>query len=94
MMQPESGRLLLTGHLTSETVPTIFSRGLQRLTHEDMSVDFSRVEGADSAAIGMLLAWLRAAEQSKHSLQIIGLPADLLSLATLYGVADFLPQSS
>jgi len=94
VIQAENSPLLLTGKLTSATVPAIFNAGIQRLTGEDMLVDFSQVEMVDSAAVGMLLGWLRAAQQGKHNLQVMGLPADLISLATLYGVADFLPQSS
>ncbi len=91
MMQVENGQLQMTGQLTGATVPDIFSVGLQHLARGDMRADFSRVEVADSTAIAMLLGWLRAAQRYKHSLHVTGLPAELLSLATLYGVADFLP---
>jgi phospholipid transport system transporter-binding protein len=57
-------------------------------------VDFSQVEAVDSAAVSLLLGWLRAAQRSQRTLRVTGLPSDLLSLARLYGVADLLPQQS
>lgn len=82
------------GGLTMETVPALFESGLQRLSSQDLRVDFSKVEAVDSAAVGMLLGWARAAQRIQHGLHVKGLPDELLSLAQLYGVAEFLPQQS
>jgi phospholipid transport system transporter-binding protein len=90
----EDGRLVVRGRLTIETVPVLFQSGLQHLAEEDLLVDMAQVEAVDSAAVSMLLGWSRAAQRSQRTLRVTGLPADLLSLATLYGVADMLPQQS
>jgi len=90
----EEGRLVARGPLTIETVPALFEAGLQHLASEDLLVDFSQVEAVDSAAVSMLLGWLRAAQRSQRTLRVAGLPDDLLSLARLYGVAELLPQPS
>lgn len=84
--------MLLSGGLTKETVPVLFETGLRHLASEDLRVDFSRVEAVDSAAVSMLLGWARAARRARHELHVLNLPADLLSLARLYGVADLLPR--
>jgi len=86
--------MVLQGHLNMETVPAWYATGLQRLAGEDLLVDFSRVESVDSAALGMLLGWVRAAQRGKSELLVTGLPEDLLSLARLYGVDNLLPQQS
>jgi len=86
--------MVVSGRLTIATVPALFETGLQHLTSEDLLVDFSRVEAVDSAAVSMLLGWLRAAQRSQHALRITGLPEDLLSLANLYGVSELLPRQS
>jgi phospholipid transport system transporter-binding protein len=39
-----------------------------------------------------LLGWSRAAQAQKRSLRVENLPADLTSLANLYGVAEMLPS--
>jgi len=67
---------------------------LQHLSSEDLLVDFSQVEAVDSAAVSMLLGWLRAAQRSQRALRVTGLPEDLLSLADLYGVTELLPRQS
>ena len=94
MIEREDGRLVVRGRLTIATVPALFEAGLQHLTSEDLLVDFSQVEAVDSAAVSMLLGWLRAAQRGQHTLRVTGLPEDLLSLANLYGVAELLPQQS
>lgn len=92
MIKCEGGRMMVRGRLTIETVPALFETGLQHLAGEDLVVDFSQVEAVDSAAVSMLLGWLRAAQRNKRNLCVTALPEDLLSLARLYGVADLLPQ--
>lgn len=94
MITREDGRLVMHGRLTIATVPALFEAGLQHLTSGDLLVDFSQVEAVDSAAVSLLLGWLRAAQRSQHTLRVTGLPEDLLSLAHLYGVAELLPQQS
>ena len=86
--------LEVSGGLTMDTVPALFAAGLRHLASQDLRVDFSRVEAVDSAAVSMLLGWARAAQRGQRNLQVLNLPADLLSLARLYGVADLLPQQA
>lgn len=83
--------MVVQGRLTIDTVPALFEAGLQRLAAEDLVVDLSQVEAVDSAAVSMLLGWLRAAQRNQRTLRVTALPEDLLSLARLYGVADLLP---
>lgn len=94
MIKREDGRLVIRGRLTIATVPALFETGLQHLASEDLLVDFSQVEAVDSAAVSLLLGWLRAAQRSQRALRVTGLPDDLLSLARLYGVAELLPRQS
>lgn len=94
MIRREGDRLLVRGRLTIETVPALFAEGLQHLSKEDLSVDFSAVEAVDSAAVSLLLGWQRAAQRAQRELRTIGLPSDLQSLVRLYGVVELLPHSS
>lgn len=94
MITREDGRLVVSGRLTIATVPELFEAGLQHLTGEDLLVDLSQVEAVDSAAVSMLLGWLRAAQRNQHTLRVSSLPENLLSLAHLYGVAELLPRQS
>ena len=86
------GWMRVQGNVSIETVPALFESGLQHLLSKDLQVDFTQVESVDSAAVSMLLGLLRVAQRTQHVLRIKGLPENLLSLARLYGVAEFLPQ--
>ncbi len=77
-----------------DTVPAWLVQGLQQLNRTDLAVDLSQVKTVDSAAVGMLLAWQRAAQSGQSVLQIEHLPENLLSLAKLYGVEEMLPKQS
>lgn len=86
--------MVLEGSLNIATVPALFEAGLQHLAGEDFQVDFSQVVSVDSASVSLLLGWNRAVRNLQHELRVKGLPEDLLSLARLYGVVEFLPQQS
>ncbi|MGC2167364.1 MAG: STAS domain-containing protein [Gallionella sp.] len=88
----DGDRMMLQGHLNMGTVPQWYASGLQRLNDHGLYADFSAVESVDSAAVSMLLAWTRAAQRGDHKFEVASLPADLLSLARLYGVEDMLPK--
>lgn len=92
MINLEGNRLILSGSLVMSTVPALYEAGLQHLSDADMEVDLAKVEMVDSAALSMLLGWLRAAQAKNRSLRVTNLPANLLSLANLYGVAEMLPK--
>lgn len=92
MIAREGDRLVLSGRLTMSTVPAVYADGMKHLAADDLLVDFSAVEAVDSAAISMLLCWIRAVQGQNRTLRVTGLSGDLLSLANLYGVADMLPR--
>ena len=56
----------------------------------DITFDLSAVRTCDSSAVAVVLAWQREAQSRGVELQLSGLPADLLSLATVYGVEPLL----
>ena len=61
--------------------------GLQRsIDAGESEIDLSAMAHSDSAAVAVLLAALRHAQQAGRSLRFVGTPAALQSLATLYGV--------
>lgn len=92
MIEREGDHLLLSGRLTMSTVPALYETGLQHLAAQDLQVDLAKVEAVDSAAVSMLLGWMRAAQKNGHNLRVVNMPAALMSLAHLYGVAEMLPQ--
>ncbi len=58
---------------------------------ERVVLDLVDVSEVDSSALSVVLAWLRTAAEHGISLRMANPPANLISLATLYGVAELLP---
>ena len=59
-----------------------------------IEVDFSAVTDVDTAAISLMLEWQRRATASDCTIKFTHLPVDLISLATLYQVNDFIAISA
>jgi phospholipid transport system transporter-binding protein len=85
---------MIGGSLTIANAPEIYAQGLQLVTQANYCVNFSQVEGVDSSAVSIVLAWQRAAQNANKILTLSHLPNSLSSLAELYGVLEFLPAVS
>jgi phospholipid transport system transporter-binding protein len=69
---------------------TIAAAGIDAIRGGDSAFDLSAVQTCDSSAVAVVLAWQREAQARGVPLQLSGLPAGLVSLATVYGVAPLL----
>ena len=80
------------GAITIDTVPAVLDAGADLLAGagSEVEVDLSGITEFDSAALGVLLEWRRRSAVRGAQLAYTGLPPKLLTLATLYGVADLL----
>jgi phospholipid transport system transporter-binding protein len=91
MIQREGGRLLVSGRLTMDTIGAAFNEAMLPPEGKDWTIDLAQVEAADSAAVSLLLGWLRNAQRHEAKLAFVNVPDNLRSLADLYGVAESLP---
>ena len=91
MISRDGDCLQISGRLTIETVTGIFDTALQPEGKTGLVVDLGKVEAVDSAAVSLLLSWVRRAQSSQVTLRFSNVPDNLLSLARLYGVAELLP---
>ncbi len=91
MIRREGPRLSLSGPLTVATAGDLAGEGLAHVSAGDVVVDLSGVTQVDSAALALLLSWVRAARIAGHRLSIDQPPAALVSLASLYDVDSILP---
>ena len=82
---------MVSGRLTMDTIGASFAEALLPLEGKNWVVDLAQVEAADSAAVSMLLSWVRNAQRHGATLSFVNVPENLRSLADLYGVADALP---
>lgn len=93
MISREGNLLRISGPLTLQTVKSLYDGGLQANGQGSLTVDLSQVEAVDSAAVSLLLVWLREAQRNNVNLNFLHIPDNLQSLARLYGVAELLVPS-
>jgi phospholipid transport system transporter-binding protein len=55
-----------------------------------LQVDASAIQSCDSSTIALLLQAHRLAQAAGRGIEVVGAPAKLVQLATLYGVEDLL----
>ncbi len=92
MMICEGSCCRIAGAVTVDSVGGLL-RELQPQLESGMdTLDFSRVETADSAALALIFSAMRYARQAGHPFVCTGLPASFTTLAELYGVSALLPQ--
>ncbi len=95
----QSGEVFtVQGALSFETVPGVLVESDKYEGRTDLPdrlvIDFAQVTAVDSAAVALLLEWRRRAQRAGKTLAFVNLPANLLALARLYGVADLIqPQA-
>lgn len=88
MIEREANVCRLGGDVTLETVPELLE-SLRPLVQAGVdTLDCSAVRNVDSAALGLILACKREAVRRQRGFKVTGLPQSLVSLASLYGVAD------
>lgn len=78
--------------LTFANARAALAAGLKEIEAGETAFDLSAVTDVDSTAVAALLAWQRAARARGAVLSVVNAPANLTSLAQLYGVAQLLPD--
>jgi phospholipid transport system transporter-binding protein len=76
--------------LTVSNAKTTLDAGLSAIAGGQTEIDLAQLTAVDSAAVATLIAWRRAAVARGVPLAFTNPPANLRSLAELYGVADLL----
>lgn len=90
MIACEGGRCAVQGPITVGNVVSLLDEGNQRFTAGQVTVDLAGVTEVDSSALSLLLEWRREAGRNGRSIHFSNLPANLKSLAQLYGVTEFI----
>lgn len=93
MIACDGGRCEVRGPLTIATAARLADAGRRLFVAENVVVDLAGVTEVDSAAVSVLLEWRRAASAGNRRITYVHIPASVMSLATLYGVADLLVEA-
>lgn len=73
-------------------VTELLAETAQVFTAPHIVVDLAGVTEVDSAAVSLLLEWQRQATKGRRSIEYANVPANLGSLAELYGVAHLIAK--
>jgi phospholipid transport system transporter-binding protein len=76
--------------VTNANAGELLAAGRAVIESGELVLDLSAVAEVDSAAVALLLDWQRQAKAAGARLQLVGVPADIASLARLYGVDSLL----
>jgi phospholipid transport system transporter-binding protein len=91
---PRNEVLALDGALSFETLPDVLKASAEYAARADLpdrlTIDFAGIDAVDSSAVALLLEWRRQAQRIGKPLEFVNLPANLVALATLYGVEDLI----
>jgi phospholipid transport system transporter-binding protein len=90
-MSCEGNCCSIAGAVTVDSVGSLLRELQPMLANGIDTLDFSRVETADSAALALIFSAMRHARLAGHALVCNGLPASFTTLAELYGVSALLP---
>lgn len=80
--------------ITNANAGELLAEGAAAIARGEFEFDLSAVAEVDSAAVALLLEWQRQAVARGGRLALSGVPADIASLAKLYGVDSLLDLGS
>ena len=90
--------LALEGALSFESLPGVLAESERYAARADLpdrlTIDFTKVTTVDSSAVALLLEWRRQAASRGKTLEFANLPANLMALARLYGVAELIDPAA
>ena len=90
MIACDEGRCSVQGPITMGTVTAVLAESASLFTKPSLVVDLGGVTDVDSAAVSLLLEWRREAAKAGRRIEYANVPANLQTLAELYGVVDLL----
>ena len=90
MISCSAGRCAVEGPITMRNVTAVLAESARVFEGSSIIVDLAGVTEVDSAAVSLFLEWRRAAARDGRTIQYANMPANLRTLAELYGVLDLL----
>jgi phospholipid transport system transporter-binding protein len=90
-LRTQEGRLEISGGMTLECATRLLAEGREVVARQDTVADLAAVDSVDSSALAVIFGWMREAQKNHRAFKLENPPAQLLSLAQLYGVAELLP---
>lgn len=92
-LQVRDGTLFVSGEICFHTVDQLLAEGrgaIRALSSDEAVLDLSAVTKSDSAGLALVVDWVRTAQQRGAQLQVVGVSPQLLDIARVSGLDDFL----
>ena len=86
----EGNRCTVSGPITMGNVTAVLEESSAKISGTHVVIDLAGVEEVDSAAVSLLLEWRREAAKANRRIEYTNVPANLLTLAELYGVSELI----
>jgi phospholipid transport system transporter-binding protein len=86
----DGGRCTVQGPITMTNVTVLLEESAKLFSSPTLVVDLAGVTEVDSAALSLLLEWRREAAKATRQVNYTNVPANLKSLAELYGVSHLI----
>ena len=90
MISCAEGRCTVSGSITMRNVTAALAESEKAFSGSQIVVDLAGLTELDSSAVSLLLEWRRAARAANRRIDFVNIPANLESLAELYGVTELL----
>lgn len=91
MIKDLGDRIEVTGSMTLPVAKSLLAEGSGHLSTADAVFDLAGVTDVDSSGLAVVFGWQRAAKSLGRNVRIVNPPANLRSLADVYGVSELLP---
>ena len=91
MIAVSGNRCSVSGPMVLGLASALLAEGGSALHEAETVFDLAAVTDIDSASLAVVFGWLRLAQSQGKRLRIEHPPAEMLSLAEVYGVAELLP---
>ena len=90
MIEFENSNWIVKGDITLTQVPSIMKLTLDYEWNDSILIDLKQVKEVDTSLLGLIFEWKRQAKKYNRTVSIKNTPANLESLAKLYGVEKFI----
>lgn len=80
----------VNGDVIIGSVASILEASKSLSIAQNTTIDFANVTDIDTSTISLILEWKRRAQKENQQLKFVNLPANLISLTQLYGVAELI----
>ena len=90
MIEFKNSNWIVKGDITLTQVPSIMKLTLDYEWNDSILIDLKQVKEVDTSLLGLIFEWKRQAKKYNKNVSIKNTPANLESLAKLYGVEEFI----